>query len=70
MYEHKIIEKADELFKQHKKELGKGGGMLSLVWKALAPSIPQMLEEFDKDEELLEKAKAFIKKIAEIAEEE
>jgi len=62
-YKHKSILKLYELYEEHKGEMGKGFGMMSLLWKAIAPSIPELLQMVDDDEDLLGKIKVFLGEI-------
>ncbi len=64
-YKHKGIQKVYELYQEHKKEMGKGVNMMSLMWRALAPNIPDYLHMIDEDEELLGKIKALVGSIME-----
>ena len=59
-YKHKSIQKVYDLYQEHKGEMGKGFGMMSLLWKSIAPSIPELLLMVDEDEELLGKIKVFL----------
>ncbi len=69
-YKHKSILKLHELYEEHKREMGKGFGMMSLLWKAIAPSIPELLQMLDEDEELLSKIKVFLGEIIEAMKED
>ena len=59
-YKRKSIQKVYELYQEHKGEMGKGVNMMSLMWRALAPNIPEYLHMIDEDEELLGKIKALL----------
>ena len=69
-YNHKSILKVYELYQEHKDKMGKGIGMMSILWKSIAPSIPEMLHMIDEDEELLGKIKRFFTNLVEAMQED
>lgn len=69
-YKHKGIQKVYELYQEHKKEMGKGVNMMSLMWRALAPNIPEYLHMIDEDEELLGKIKTLLGSVMEAMKED
>ena len=69
-YQHRSVIKLSELYEKHKDEIGKGAGMMGLLWKALGPSVPELLVALDSDEKLLGKIKAFLQTVLETFEED
>lgn len=59
-YQHKSVQRLAELYEGYKDEIGKGAGFMGLMWKALSPSIPEILIALDQDEELLQKIYRFL----------
>lgn len=62
-YQHKSIQKLSELYEKHKAELGRGMGMMNLMWKALSPQIPEILQGLDENPERLSQIKGFLEEI-------
>jgi len=69
-YKHKSIQKVYELYQEHKMEMGKGVNMMSMMWRALAPNIPEYLKMLDEDEALLDKLKTLLRGIVEAMKED
>ena len=59
-YQHESIAKLYELYLEHKKSLGKGISMQAMMWKALAPGIPDLLHNLDEDEDMIVQTRAFL----------
>ena len=70
MYKHRICQKLHELYVEHKDRLGKGVSMYSILWRSVAPSIPELLTTVDEDAELREKIVDFIKQLLRVIEDE
>ncbi len=62
-YQNKAIRGLDELFQKYRGELGKGSGFTGMVWKAIEPSVPSLLESLDNDSEALKKITVFLEEI-------
>lgn len=62
-FKHKSITKLHELYLEHKGSMGKGLSSMSLMWRAISPSIPSILSSLDENEEMLEKTKDFLEMI-------
>lgn len=62
-YQHKSVTKLSELYEKHKAELSKGMGMMSLMWKAISPSVPEILKGLDENPERLAQIKDFLEVI-------
>lgn len=69
-FEHKSLQKLFQLYMEHKNTLGKGMGVMGMMWRSLAPSIPDVLEILDEDEEVYRKIKSFLLSITETMKEE
>lgn len=70
-YKHESIAKLDELFHKHREELGKDAGMgMGMMWKAISPTIPEILIGLDNDEDMLGKIATFIRMISDAFEED
>ena len=64
-YQHKAVTQLAELYDKHKDELGKGIGMMALLWKAVSPQIPEILQGLDENPERLMQIKGFLEEIVE-----
>ena len=62
---HSSTKKLLELYYLYKDKVGSDGGMFSLIWKALAPQIPELLSHLDKDEDALGKISKVVSEVAE-----
>ena len=70
MYKHRICQKLYELYLEYRDRLGEGGTMHAILWKSIAPSVPELLATIDEDEEFLRKVKDFIKQLLRVIEDE
>ena len=57
-YKHKSVQRLFEEYQKHKGEMSKGIGFMSLMWRSIAPSVPELLKDLDNDPEMLGKIKA------------
>lgn len=69
-YQHKALQKIHELYEEHNAEMGKGISFMSIMWKSISPSIPDMLKVIDEDEELFGRIRAFLETIMEAMQED
>jgi len=70
VYKHRICQKLHELYVEYKDRLGEGVSMYSILWRSVAPSIPELLTTIDEDAELREKIVDFIKQLLKVIEDE
>ena len=63
MYRHTSCQKLHELYLEYKDELGKGASMYAILWRSIAPSVPELIATLDEDEELLRKIKDFTRQL-------
>ena len=70
MYRHRICQRLYELYLEHKDRLGEGASLHAILWKSIAPSVPELLATIDEDEELLRKIKNFVKQLLDVVEED
>ncbi len=67
-FKHKSCQQLYSLYLQYKDELGQGVSMNALLWKAIGPSVPELLSTLDNDEALLAKVKGFLQQLLEAME--
>lgn len=64
-FNHKGVQKLHELYLEYNEELKKAKGMWSLLWRSIAPSIPELLTHIDEDDGMRQTIKAIVDKVAE-----
>lgn len=69
-YQHKSVQRLHDEYQKHKGEMGKGIGFMSLMWRSVAPSVPELLKDLDNDPAMLGKIKAFMETIVEALKED
>lgn len=69
-YKHKAVQRLFEEYQKHKGEMSKGIGFMSLMWRSISPSVPELLKDLDNDPVMLGKIKAFIETIMEALKED
>ncbi|MBT9148539.1 MAG: hypothetical protein DDT32_02314 [Syntrophomonadaceae bacterium] len=67
-YSYKSCQQLYNLYLQYKDELGQGVSMNALLWKAVGPSVPELLSTLDNDKALLAKVKGFLQQLLEAME--
>jgi hypothetical protein len=70
VYQHKSVQKLNQLYLDHKDSMGKGISMMSMLWKAIEPQIPEMLISLDENPERLATIGKFLIEMAETFKEE
>ena len=68
-YQHKSIGKIIEIFGRHKDTMPDIAGS-TMLWKALAPSVPYLLQAFDSEPGLFKWVRMVVLEIAEAMREE
>jgi len=69
-YKHKSVQSLSELYLKYDPELGKGVSPMTFLWKAVSPSIPDILKALDTDEEMIDKIRRFLARILEAMKED
>ena len=69
-YRHKSLERLEELYWEHKDKLGSSPSFVSILWRSVAPSVPDLLKRIDENDELFEQIRSFIKTLAVAMEED
>lgn len=65
VYHHHAVTKLSELYEKYKGEIGKGLGLMyGILWKSIAPQIPDILTSLDSDPKMLEKIRNFTLEMA------
>ncbi|MBT9132991.1 MAG: hypothetical protein DDT33_01522 [Firmicutes bacterium] len=67
-FSHKSCQQLYGLYLEYKDKLGRGVSMNSMMWKAIGPSVPELIATIDEDEALLAKIRDFTKQLLEAME--
>ena len=70
VFKHKSVQKLNQLYLDHKASMGKGMGMMNMLWSAISPQIPEMLISLDENPEQLASIGKFLIEMAETFKEE
>lgn len=67
IYKHKGVQKLYELYLEYKEKLSSASklSMTSLLWRSIAPEIPNLLAHLDEDDEARKTIKEIVAKVAE-----
>ena len=66
-YKHKGVQKLHELYLEYKEKLSGGSklSMASLLWRSIAPEIPNLLAHLDENDEMRKTIGEVVAKVAE-----
>jgi len=66
-FKHEGVQKLYELYLEYKEKMSGGSklNMASLLWRSIAPEIPNLLAHLDEDEEARKTIKEIVGKVAE-----
>jgi len=64
-FKHTSIKVLYKLYEEYDEQLGKGFGMMQIIWKSVSPQVPDMLAGLDKNPELLKKIAGVLVPLAE-----
>ncbi len=67
-YNRQSCQQLYNLYLKQNDQLGKGLSMEALMWKAISPSVPELIAIIDNDETLFAKIKGFAKQMVEVME--
>lgn len=62
-YQHKSVQRLFDEYQKHKDEMSKGIGFMSLMWRSISPSVPELLKDLDNDPVMLGKIKTFLETV-------